>query len=54
MGQEFSVEFGLIFLLSATLPLHFLQFLNLIAAVPRSNPPVVPARFESIMKPQTA
>ena len=44
---------GLIFLLSAFVPLNFFRVQNLTAAIPSGNPSVVVARLECISSPQT-
>ena len=44
---------GLIFFLSAAVPLNFFRVQNLTAASPSGNPSVVTARLECIRMPQT-
>jgi len=44
---------GLIFFLSAAVPLNFFRVQNLTAANPSGNPSVVTARLECIRMPQT-
>src|SRR5260221_14399284 len=45
---------GLIFFLSAAVPLNFFQVQNLTATIPSGSPSVVTARLECIRMPQTA